>query len=133
MCTRTFDPNRWLSYIYYYFFVCATIRLSLRVLTYLFFLYAHDHLDKTCVPLPIIITSEYDHLNKIRVLIYIFISFVQDHSTKIRGHSYSLIYLLTNCINILYATFMTVLIYFVNYIHGIRTGIHGIHDSWLIT
>ena len=99
--------------------MCTTIQLRLRVLTYLVFLYAHDHLVKTCVPLPFIITSEQDHSTKIvKVLIYIFISFVFDHSTKIRGHSYSLIYLLTNCANISYATFMAVLIYFVNCTHS---------------
>ena len=99
--------------------MCTNIQLRLRVLTYLVFLYAHDHLVKTCVPLPFIITSEHDHSTKIvKVLIYIFISFVFDHSTKIRGHSYSLIYLLTNCANISYATFMAVLIYFVNCTHS---------------
>ena len=89
----------------YLFFLCTTIRPRLRVLTYLIFLNAHNHLIKTCGPLPFIITFELDHSTKvIRVLIYIFISFVHDHSTKIRGHSYSLLYLLCRC--------------FVPYIHG---------------
>ena len=101
------------------FFLCTTTRPRLRVLTYLIFLYAHNHLIKICGPLPFIITFEHDHSTKvIRVLIYIFISFVHDHSTKIRGHSYSLIYLLINCVNVSYATFMAVLIYSVHCIHG---------------
>ena len=128
MCTRPFDRNMWLSYIFFFF--CTTIQPRLRVLTCLIFLYAHNHLIKICGPLPFIITFEHDHSTKvIRVLIYIFISFVHDHSTKIRGHSYSLIYLLINCVNVSYATFMAVLIsytvfmvalllYFVRYIHG---------------
>ena len=105
MCTRPFDRNMWLSYIYFFFF-CTTIRPRLRVLTCLIFLYAHNHLIKICGPLPFIITFEHDHSTKvIRVLIYIFISFVHNHSTKIRGHSYSWIYWLINCINVLYATY----------------------------
>ena len=118
------------GFLIFFFFFCTTIQPRLRVLTCLIFLYAHNHLIKICGPLPFIITFEHDHSTKvIRVLIYIFISFVHDHSTKIRGHSYSLIYLLINCVNVSYATFMAVLIsytvfmvalllYFVRYIHG---------------
>ena len=86
---------------------------------FFFFLYAYNYLIKICDPLPFIITFVHDHsTKKIRVLIYIVILFVQDHSTKIRGHSYSLIYSLINCVYILYATFIAVLIYFILYIHG---------------
>ena len=110
MCTRPFSRNMWLSYIYC--FLCATIRPRLRVLIHLIFLYAHNHLIKICGRLPFIIPFEHDHSNKvIRVLIYIFISFIHDHSTKIRGHSYSLIYLLINCVNVSYTTFMAALIF----------------------
>ena len=118
MCTLPFDRSIWLSYIYC-FFLCTTIRPRLRVLTYLLFLYPHNHLIKTCGPFPFIITFQHDNSTKvIRVLIYTFISFVHDYSTKIRGNSYSLIYLLINCVNISYATFMAVLIYSVHCIHG---------------
>ena len=119
------------GFLIFIFFVCTTIRPRLRVLTCLIFLYAHNHLIKICGPLPFIITFEHDHSTKvIRVLIYIFISFVHDHSTKIRSHSYSLIHLLTNCVNvsydnswqylyILYTVFMVaLLLYFVRYVHG---------------
>ena len=100
-------------------FLCTTIQPRLRVRTYLIFLYARNHLIKTCCALPFIITFEDDHSTKvIRVLIYIFISFANNHSIKIRGHSYSLIYLLINCVNVSYATFMAVLIYSVHGIHG---------------
>ena len=110
-------------FLYLLFLLCTTIRRRLRVLTYLFFLYAHNHLIKICGPLPFIITFVHDHsTKKIRVLIYIFISFVHDHSTKIRGHSYSLIYSLINCVYISYATFIAVLIDFVHHIYG-RTGL----------
>ena len=113
MCTRLFDRNMWLCYIYCFFVHDHSTK------TYLIFLYARNHLIKTCGALPFIITFEDDHSTKvIRVLIYIFISFVHDHSTKIRGHSYSLIYLLINCVNVSYATFMAVLIYSVHCIHG---------------
>ena len=107
------------GFLIFIVFLFTTIRPRLRVLTFLIFLYAHNHLIKICGPLPFIITFEHDHSTKvIRVLIYIFISFVHDHSTKIRGHSYSLIYLLINCVNVSYATFMAVLIYSVHCIHG---------------
>ena len=107
------------GFLIFFFFLCTTIRPRLRVLTCLIFLYAHNHLIKICGPLPFIITFEHDHSTKvIRVLIYIFISFVHDHSTKIRGHSYSLIYLLINCANVSYTTFMTVLMYSVHCIHS---------------
>ena len=107
------------GFLIFIVFLCTTIRPRFRLLTYLIFLYAHNHLIKICSPLPFIIPFEHDHsTNVIRVLIYIFISFVHDHSTKIRGHSYSLIYLLINCVNVSYTTFMAVLIYSVHCIHG---------------
>ena len=131
MCTRRFDRSMWLSYIYW-IFLCTTIRPRLRVLTYLIFLYAHNHLIKTCGPLQFIITFQHDHSTKvIRVLIYTFISFVHDYSTKIRGHSYSLIYLLINCVNVSYATFMAVLIYSVHCIHGGTAVIFRTLCPWL--
>ena len=117
MCTRPFDRNMWLSYIYC--FLCATIRPRLSVLIDLIFLYVHNHLIKICGRLPFTIPFEHDHSTKvIRVLIYIFISFVHDHSTKIRGHSCSLIHSLINCVNVSYATFIAVLTYSVHCIHG---------------
>ena len=123
---------KYVAFLYLFFFFCTTIRPRLRVLTCLIFLYAHNHLIKICGPLPFIITFEHDHSTKvIRVLIYIFISFVHDHSTKIRGHSYSLIYLLINCVNVSYATFMAVLIYSVHCIHGGTALIFRTLCSWL--
>ena len=99
--------------------LCTTIQSRLMVLNYLFFLHGHTHSIKICGPLPFIITFVHDHsTKKIRVLIYIFISFVHDHSTKIKGHSYSIIYSLMNCVYILYASFIGVLIYFVHYTKG---------------
>ena len=108
------------GFLIFIVFLCTTLQPRLRVLTYFrIFLYAHNHLIKTCSPLPFIITFERGHSTKvIRVLIYIFISFVHDHSTKIRDHSYSLIYLLINYVNVSYAIFMAVLIYSVHCIHG---------------
>ena len=115
-----------------FFLLCTTIRQRLRVLTYLFFLYAHNHFIKIWGPLPFIITFVHDHsTKKIRVLIYIFISFVHDHSTKIRGHSYSLIYSLMNCVYISYATFIAVLIYFVHYIQDKTALIFRTLCPWL--
>ena len=120
-----------MAFLYLLYFMCTTIQWRLRVLTYLVFLYAPDHLVKTCVPLPFIITSEHDHSTKIvKVLIYIFISFVHD-TIQIRVHSYSLIYFLTNCANISYATFMAVLIYFVNCTHSGTALIFGTLYPWL--
>ena len=101
---HTTIPPKYVVFLYLLFLLCTTIRRRLRVLTYLFFLYAHNHLIKICGPLPFII------------------SFVHDHSTKIRGSfllcklyyiNYSI-----NCVCISYATFITVLIYFVHYIFG---------------
>ena len=87
---------------------------------------------KICSPLPFIIPFEHDHsTNVIRVLIYIFISFVHDHSAKIRGHSYSLIYLLINCVNVSYTTFIAVLIYSVHFIHGGTSLIFRALCPWL--
>ena len=131
MYTRPLDRNMWLSYIYC-FFLCTTIRPRFRLLTYLIFLYAHNHLIKICSPLQFIISFEYDHLtNVIRVFIYIFISFVHDHSAKIKGHSYSLIYLLINCVNVSYTTFMAVLIYSVHCIHRCTALIFRTLCPWL--
>ena len=114
------------GFVIFIVFLCMTIRPRLRVLTHLILLYAHNG------PLPFIITFEHDHSTKvIRVLIYIFISFVHDHSTKIRGHSYSLIYLLINCVNVSYATFTVVLIYSVHCIHGGTALIFCTLCSWL--
>ena len=108
---------KYVAFLYLLLFCARPFNQDLG--TNLIFLYAHNHLIKTCGALPFIITFEDDHSTKvIRVLIYIFISFVHDHSTKIRGHSYSLIYLLINCVNVSYATFMAVLIYSVHCIHG---------------
>ena len=92
----------------------TTIRPKIRALINLIFLFVHDHSTKI-----------------IRVLIYIFISFVHDHSTKIRGHSYSLIYLLINCVNVSYSTFMAVLIYSVHCIHGDTALIFRTLCPWL--
>ena len=120
------------GFLIFIVFLCTTIRPRFRLLTYLIFLYAHNHLIKICSPLPFIIPFEHDHsTNVIRVLIYIFISFVHDHSTKIRGHSYSLIYLLINCVNVSYTTFMAVLIYSVHCIHGDTALIFRTLCPWL--
>ena len=108
MCTRPFDRNIYCFFVHdhstknlFNYFICS------------------NHLIKTCGALRFIITFEDDHWTKvIRVLIYIFISFANNHSIKIRGHSYSLIYLLINCVNFSYATFMAVLIYSVHCIDG---------------
>ena len=119
-------------FLYLLFLLCTTIRPRLKVLTYLFFLQAHNYVIKICGPPPFIITFVHYHsTKKIRALIYIFISFVHDHSTKIKRHSYSLIYSLMKCVYISYATFIAVLIYFVHYIQGRTALIFRALCPWL--
>ena len=113
ICTRPFDLRLGSSLIWF-FYLYTTIRPKIRDLINLTFLFVHSHSTKI-----------------IRVLIYIFISFVHDHSTKMYG-SFLLFNLFTyNCVNIWYATFMAVLIYFVNYIHGSTALIFRTLYPWL--
>ena len=128
--------------------LCMTIRPKIRVVIYLFLLFACNHSTKIYDPLSFILSLCTTIQPKIRVVIYLFVLFAHDHSTKIYdrlsfilsfAHDigvtltiefilslivpiFCLLNLWQYCPYILYALFLAALpLYFIRYIHSSTT------------
>ena len=72
-------------FFHLFFLLCTTIWPRVRVFTYLFLWFVHDHSTEVCGPLLLILSFVYDYPTKIKVLIDLFFLFVHDNSAKLYG------------------------------------------------
>ena len=140
-----------------FFLLGTTIRPKIRVVIYLFFLFACDHLTKIYDPLSFILSLCTTIQPKIRVVIYLFVLFAHDQSTKIHDRLsfilsfvhdigvtltiefilslivpiFCLLNLWQYCPYISYTLFLAVLpLYFIRYIHSSTTHVFCTLYTW---